>query len=243
MEWIAGSRIRYGRLPPLAFRRKTSLPFGRRHVFTSFTPPPILVYPNYILQSVVEVINFITKPSYKILLHSCHFALPSFPLPLSSSFSQSRTRQGFAVCTAVLHRLRFPTPATPGRLPAFLPPLRDSLMLSRSVLGIALASAAGVFWGSMSIAAQYLMESVAFDAVDLTALRLTGAGVLLLALESFVLREDVFAPFRDGRDRRDLVFYALGMLGIQLAFFLSIREANAATAALTATTGPLFVTG
>lgn len=101
-------------------------------------------------------------------------------------------------------------------------------MLSRSVLGIALASAAGVFWGSMSIAAQYLMESVAFDAVDLTALRLTGAGVLLLALEAFVLREDVFAPFRNGRDRRDLVFYALGMLGIQLAFFLSIRDANAA---------------
>lgn len=31
-------------------------------------------------------------------------------------------------------------------------------MLSRSVLGIALASAASVFWGSMSIAAQYLME-------------------------------------------------------------------------------------
>ena len=116
-------------------------------------------------------------------------------------------------------------------------------MLSRSVLGIALASAAGVFWGSMSIAAQYLMESVAFGAVDLTALRLTGAGVLLLALEAFVLREDVFAPFRDGRDRRDLVFYALGMLGIQLAFFLSIRDANAATAALTVTTGPLFVTG
>lgn len=115
-------------------------------------------------------------------------------------------------------------------------------MLSRSVLGVALASAAGVFWGSMSIAAQYLMESVAFDTVDLTALLLTGAGVLL-ALEAFVLREDVFAPFRDGRDRRDLVSYALGMLGIQLAFFLSIRDANAATAALTVTTGPLFVTG
>ena len=116
-------------------------------------------------------------------------------------------------------------------------------MLSRSVLGIALASAAGVFWGSMSIAAQYLMESVAFDAVDLTALRLTGAGVLLLALEAFVLREDILAPFRDKKDRRDLLFYALGMLGIQLTFFLSIRDANAATAALTVTTGPLFVTG
>ena len=129
-----------------------------------------------------------------------------------------------------------------GPFPLFIHSSRNSLMLSRSVLGVALASAAGIFWGSMSIAAQYLMESVAFDTVDLTALLLTGAGVLL-ALEAFVLREDVFAPFRDGRDRRDLVFYALGMLGIQLAFFLSIRDANAATAALTVTTGPLFVTG
>lgn len=116
-------------------------------------------------------------------------------------------------------------------------------MLSRPLIGILLASAAGVFWGSMSIAAQYLIESVSFDAIDLSALRLAGAGVLLLALETFVLREDIFAPFRDKTDRRDLIFYALGMLGILLTFFLSIRDANAATAALTVTTGPLFVTG
>ncbi len=52
-------------------------------------------------------------------------------------------------------------------------------MLSRPMIGILLASAAGVFWGSMSIAAQYLMESVSFDAVDLSSLRLAGAGILL----------------------------------------------------------------
>lgn len=116
-------------------------------------------------------------------------------------------------------------------------------MLPRPMIGILLASAAGVFWGSMSIASQYLMEAVSFDAIDLASLRLAGAGVLLLALEALVLREDVLAPFRDRKDRRDIVFYALGMLGIQLTFFLSIRDANAATAALTVTTGPLFVTG
>ena len=69
------------------------------------------------------------------------------------------------------------------------------------------------------------------------------ASSFLLALEALVLREDILAPFRDKKDRRDLLFYALGMLGIQLTFFLSIRDANAATAALTVTTGPLFVTG
>lgn len=112
-------------------------------------------------------------------------------------------------------------------------------MLSRPMIGILLASAAGVFWGSMSIAAQYLMEAVSFNAIDLASLRLAGAGILLLALETFVLREDILAPFRDKKDRRDQLFYALGMLGIQLTFFLSIRDANA----VTVTTGPLFVTG
>lgn len=116
-------------------------------------------------------------------------------------------------------------------------------MLPRPMIGILLASAAGVFWGSMSIAAQYLMEAVSFDAVDLWALRLAGAGVLLLAVEAVVAKKNVFTPFRDANDRRDLLFYAVGMLGIQLTFFLSIRDANAATAALTVTTGPLFVTG
>ena len=100
-------------------------------------------------------------------------------------------------------------------------------MLPRPMIGILLASAAGVFWGSMSIAAQYLMEAVSFDAIDLASLRLAGAGVLLLALEALVLREDVLAPFRDRKDRRDIVFYALGMLGIQLTFFLSIRDVTA----------------
>lgn len=76
-------------------------------------------------------------------------------------------------------------------------------MLSRPMIGILLASAAGVFWGSMSIAAQYLMESVSFDAIDLSALRLAGAGILLLALETFVLKEDVLAPLskQDGPTR------------------------------------------
>ena len=54
-------------------------------------------------------------------------------------------------------------------------------MLSRPLIGILLASAAGVFWGSMSIAAQYLMEAVSFDAIDLASLRLAGAGVLVHA--------------------------------------------------------------
>lgn len=88
-------------------------------------------------------------------------------------------------------------------------------MLSRPMIGILLASAAGVFWGSMSIAAQYLMESVSFDAIDLSALRLAGAGILLLALETFVLREDVLAPYRDKTDRCDILLYSLGMIGIQ----------------------------
>lgn len=94
----------------------------------------------------------------------------------------------------------------------------------------------------MGIAAQYLMQHCGFDVYDLVSLRLAGAGVMLLLFERFVAMHDIAAPFRRRQDLFDLLLYGIGMLGIQLTFFLSIQTSNAATAALTVTTGPLFVT-
>lgn len=115
-------------------------------------------------------------------------------------------------------------------------------MNNRTLIGIVLAVLAGLCWGSMSVAAQYLMACVRFDATDLSTLRMLGAGLMLLAFER--LRGNrLSAILGDRRNLRDLCFYSAGMLGIQWTFFLSIDAANAATAALMVTTGPLFVIG
>ena len=56
-------------------------------------------------------------------------------------------------------------------------------MNSNMIKGVALASWAGVCWGSMSVAAQYLMTRCGFNVLDLTSMRLFGAGVVMILLD------------------------------------------------------------
>lgn len=49
-------------------------------------------------------------------------------------------------------------------------------MKKENCIGVLLAATAGVFWGSMGIAAEYLMRDFNFAALDLVSLRLLGAG-------------------------------------------------------------------
>lgn len=111
------------------------------------------------------------------------------------------------------------------------------------VKGLFLAGLAGIFWGSMGSAAQYLMENCRFTAEDLVSLRLAGAGFLLLTFERIVLRRHVLSVLFKERNWLAVTVYGIGLLGVQYAFFLSIRESDAATAALMAMTIPLMVTG
>ena len=108
------------------------------------------------------------------------------------------------------------------------------------LLGFVLAILAGFFWGSMSIAAQYLMESCGFGSVDLTTLRLSGAGVLLLLYVGLVERRSLLTPLFNKANAAGIMIYGIGLLVIQLTFFLSIEASNAATAALMVLTGPLL---
>ena len=117
-------------------------------------------------------------------------------------------------------------------------------MTDRSHLhGIALACAAGFFWGSMGVAAQYLLQRASFEVLDLVLIRLLGAGGLLLFYEAFAARRLRPALIFEKRNALDIFIYGLGLLVSQITFFLSIEKANAATASLMVTTVPLFVTG
>ena len=55
----------------------------------------------------------------------------------------------------------------------------------KTLKGVALASTAGICWGSMGVAAQYLMAQCQFTVLDLTSIRLLGAGLLLILLDFF----------------------------------------------------------
>lgn len=108
------------------------------------------------------------------------------------------------------------------------------------LFGMFLAAMAGFFWGSMSVAAQFLMQAGTFPVNDLVSLRLLGAGAILIVWEGFVSRRPIVRLVRE--NWRPLLIYGIGMLAIQWTFFKSIAVSNAATATLMVTFGPLFVT-
>ena len=99
----------------------------------------------------------------------------------------------------------------------------------KTLKGIALASTAGICWGSMGVAAQYLMAECRFTVLDLTSIRLLGAGILLVLLDIFWNRtKHIKAVFEKENCS-------------QSTFFLSIFSSNAATATIMVLTSPLFI--
>lgn len=114
-------------------------------------------------------------------------------------------------------------------------------MASKALKGIGLASLAGVCWGSMGVAAQYLMAQCQFTVIDLTSIRLLGAGILLVLLDLVLHGTKNAKQVFQAINLRDIAIYGFILLGSQSTFFLSIFNANAALATILVLTSPLFV--
>lgn len=111
----------------------------------------------------------------------------------------------------------------------------------KTLKGIALASTAGICWGSMGVAAQYLMAECRFTVLDLTSIRLLGAGILLVLLDIFWNRTEHIKAVFEKENLKDIVIYGFALLCSQSTFFLSIFSSNAATATIMVLTSPLFI--
>lgn len=111
----------------------------------------------------------------------------------------------------------------------------------KTLKGITLASTAGICWGSMGVAAQYLMAECRFTVLDLTSIRLLGAGILLVLLDIFWNRTKHIKAVFEKENLKDIVIYGFALLCSQSTFFLSIFSSNAATATIMVLTSPLFI--
>ena len=114
-------------------------------------------------------------------------------------------------------------------------------MFSKTFKGITLALIAGICWGSMGVAAQYLMAHCQFTVFDLTSIRLFGAGALLVAIDFAVHGKKHARQVLDSVNLRSIIIYGLILVCSQSTFFLSISNSNAATATILVLTSPLFV--
>ena len=89
----------------------------------------------------------------------------------------------------------------------------------RAAAGAFLSLFGGICWGLSGSMGQYLFTEQGMDARWLVPIRLGLAGVVLFVYCLIRYRERLFAPWKSGRDRRDLLIY--GIAGISLCQFLS----------------------
>lgn len=105
--------------------------------------------------------------------------------------------------------------------------------------GAALAAAGSVLWGASGIAGQVLLQDKGVTPEWLSAARMIGAGVLLLAFTA--QRGERLFPIWREKALALLLFGVLGMIGVQYTYFAAIALSNAATATILQYTMPILV--
>lgn len=106
---------------------------------------------------------------------------------------------------------------------------------------MAMAGLAAVFWGSMGVAGQYLLQNCHFTPMDLISIRMLLAGSIFVGIEFFLLKKGALKVFETKQNIIDLIIYTLTIIGTQLTFFVCIQYANAPFAAVLTATVPLWI--
>ncbi|MGK6352803.1 DMT family transporter [Parapedobacter sp. DT-150] len=108
--------------------------------------------------------------------------------------------------------------------------------------GVLMALSAATLWGVSGTCGQFLFQQREVSVEWLMAVRMLGAGGLLLLLA--ILRKDahVWAIWRNKGDRRRLLVFGIaGMLTVQYTYFAAIKHSNAATATILQFSAPVFI--
>lgn len=110
--------------------------------------------------------------------------------------------------------------------------------------GLAMVLLGAVLWGVSGTAAQVLFQHYGIDSGWLVTVRMSIAGLLMLAGVS--LNSGLTYTFSIWKDKKDalklIVFGIIGLLGVQYSYFASIHYGNAATGTILQYMGPIFIT-
>ncbi|MBK1439629.1 EamA family transporter [Parapedobacter sp. ISTM3] len=108
--------------------------------------------------------------------------------------------------------------------------------------GVLMALSAAILWGISGTSGQFLFQQRAMSVEWLMAVRMLGAGILLLILALIQKDVHIWAIWRNKSDRRRLlVFGVVGMLTVQYTYFAAIKHSNAATATILQFSAPVLI--
>jgi len=110
--------------------------------------------------------------------------------------------------------------------------------------GASMVLAGAILWGVSGTAAQVLFQRFHFHPAWLVSIRMTVAGVLLLAVSAIRFGpKPVLTVWSVPRDAVGLILFGtIGLLLVQYSYLVSIATGNAATATLLQYLGPVFIT-
>lgn len=115
--------------------------------------------------------------------------------------------------------------------------------LSQRQKGISLALGGSLFWGCSGVAAQYLFEH-AMTTEWLVVVRMLIAGILLLIIDSYTNKTNIWKIWQDKASRWRLIAFGLiGMLAVQYTYFKAIAYSNAPTGTILQYLMPIIVIG
>lgn len=114
--------------------------------------------------------------------------------------------------------------------------------ISSRTKGVLMAVIGSIFWGGSGVAAQFILQEKGMTADYLTAVRTIVAGILLLSIDAFINKNNIFAIWQDKDSRhRLLAFGVLGMMSVQYTYFVAIECSNAPTATIIQYLMPILI--
>ena len=116
----------------------------------------------------------------------------------------------------------------------------EPLLPSHYLAGILLCATAGLCWGGLATACQFLFRSGAIGPLELSSLRLLVSGALFVLIGVALRTPGMGAVFRSARDLRQVAASGLLLYSAHQTFFLAVYYANAGTGAIYLCTVPLL---
>lgn len=108
--------------------------------------------------------------------------------------------------------------------------------------GVLMALLAATLWGVSGTCGQFLFQERAMAVEWLMAVRMLGAGILLLLVAWLRKDRHMWLIWQERSDRRRLlIFGVLGMLAVQYSYFAAIKHSNAATATILQFSAPVLI--
>lgn len=112
----------------------------------------------------------------------------------------------------------------------------------RQIRGVILTLTGGAAWGFSGTCGQYIFANSQMESGMLAAIRMLGAGVILLLFTLFAKKKETFAVWKKPVEAVRLVIFAVGgLMFSQFAYLTAISYSNSGTATVFQNTGIILV--